>query len=359
MRLAFMCSFAILGKTILFFFLFGFCRMAGQDLHFSQFYASPLYMSPSLAGGTDGARLVMNYRNQWPGISKAFSTSAVSFDNYFSRLNSGVGVQVIQDVAGSADLTFTHLAIQYTYNVRFEGGWQFVPGLQIAYGSRALDFSKLVFGDEQIGGGASGSWERLANQSTEFTDFALSGLGYNERFWLGLTIDHLAEPNHTLLAEEVKLSRKFVVFGGANIWTEKRRRIGLDRAFSTSFRFQRQNTFNQLDAGFYWFNNPIELGVWYRGIPVVTNVKSRINHDAVILLLSYKYGPLRFGYSYDITVSNLALQSAGAHEVSLIFEFNQNVQLRAGGRRPAVPCSDSSNPLVDAYKYRQKPRRIF
>jgi type IX secretion system PorP/SprF family membrane protein len=331
-----------------------------QDVHFSQFYAAPLYLSPSLAGSTDGARLALNHRNQWPGISKAFTTSAVSFDNFFPRFNSGLGLQVIQDRAGSANLTFTHMALQYSYNIRINSEWQFVPGIQFAYGSRALDFSKLIFGDEQIGGGASGSWDRLNNESTEFVDFAASALVYSQYFWGGLTMDHLAQPNHSFLGEEVKLNRKYTFFGGVNIWTEKRRRIGLDRAFAMSFRYQNQLNFNQLDAGFYWFNAPIEVGIWYRGLPVFSNVKNRINHDAVILLMSYKYGPFRIGYSYDITISNLGLQSAGAHELSLIFEFNQRSQLRLGSRRPAIPCSDNSNPLdVNAYKYSKKKKRIF
>lgn len=187
----------------------------GQDMHFSQFYAAPLYLSPSLAGATDGARLAMTYRNQWPGITKAFSTSAVSFDNFFAPFNSGIGIQLIQDRAGSANLTFTHAALQYSYNVRLGDAWQFVPGIQLAYGSRALDFSKLIFGDEQIGSGASGSWDRLANENTEFIDFAASGLVYSPYFWAGLTIDHLAQPEHSFLGEGVQLNRKYVLFGGA------------------------------------------------------------------------------------------------------------------------------------------------
>ncbi len=331
-----------------------------QDVHFSQFYAAPLYLSPSLAGSTDGARLAMNYRNQWPGISKAFSTSAVSFDNFFPRFNSGLGIQIIQDKAGSADLTFSHVALQYSYNVRLNGEWQFIPGIQFAYGSRALDFSKLIFADEAIGGGASGSWERLTNENTEFIDFAASTLLYSQFFWAGITIDHLTQPNHSFLGEEIKLNRKITVFGGSNIWTEKRRRLGLERAFSMSFRYQHQQSFNQLDAGFYWFNAPIEVGIWYRGIPIFTNADNNVNRDAIILLIGYKYGPFRIGYSYDITISNLGFQTAGAHELSLIFEFNQKSHLRMGGKRPAVPCSDNADPLdVDAYKYHKKPKRLF
>lgn len=331
-----------------------------QDVHFSQFYAAPLYLSPSLAGSTDGARLVMNYRNQWPGISKAFSTSAVSFDNFFHRFNSGLGVLIIRDKAGSADLSLTNMALQYSYNIRLNEEWQLVPGIQFSYGSRALDFSKLIFADEEIGGGASGSWERLTNENTDFVDFAASALAYSQFFWAGITIDHLSQPNHSFLGEEIQLNRKFTFFGGKNIWVERKRRLGVERSFSMSFRYQHQQTFNQLDVGFYWFNSPIEVGIWYRGLPLFSNVDKRLNHDAIILLLSYKYGPFRIGYSYDITISNIGLQSAGAHELSLILEFNQKSQMRLGGRRPAVPCSESADPLnMDAYKYHKKPRRLF
>jgi hypothetical protein len=78
-----------------------------------------------------------------------------------------------------------------------------------------------------------------------------------------------------------------------------------------------------------------------------------------VLLLAYNYGPYRFGYSYDITISGLGLQSAGAHEISLIYEFNQRLNLRLGGRRPAVPCSATPNPKDSIKKYSAKKRPVF
>lgn len=334
-----------------------------QDLHFSQFYASPLYLSPSLAGATDGARLVMNYRNQWPGIEKAFSTYAVSFDNYFNQFNSGLGLLLIQDKAGSAGLTTTHAALQYSYNLQITDQWQIVPAVEFAYGNRAINFGKLRFADEQIGGGASGSWDQLTNEQAQYVDFASSALIYSPWMWAGITASHLSQPNYSFLGEEMRLPRKYVFFGGLNLWTEKRRRIKGDRSFATSFRVQHQEEFNQADLGVYWFNDPIEIGVWYRGLPLFNNdVENKMNQDAIVVLLSYRHGPVRFSYSYDITISNLGWNSSGAHEISLIYEFNQNFRLRNRGRRPAVPCQASSNPLIDQQnnpKYRKKNRRIF
>ncbi|MGQ1890782.1 PorP/SprF family type IX secretion system membrane protein [Thermophagus sp. OGC60D27] len=348
---------------IWFFSVFAMSTINAQDLHFSQFYASPLYLSPSFAGATDGGRLIMNYRNQWPGIENAFSTYAVSFDNFFNTFNSGIGIQLIQDHAGTAGLTSTQMALQYSYNIQISDYWQAVPAIQFAYGNRSIDFSKLRFADEQIGGGASGSWDQLTNDKAQYADFASSVLFYSPLMWFGLTADHLSTPNYSFLGENMKLPIKLVFFGGINIWTERGKKSKGERKLTGSYRIQRQKDFHQADIGAYWTNDPLEIGIWYRGLPVLDKKQeNKFNQDAIVVSLSYRYGPMRFGYSYDITISGLAWRSAGAHEISLIYEFNQNFRLRNHGRRPAVPCRATSNPLIDqdyTGKYRKTKKRIF
>ncbi len=344
----------------------GLCITVGmvqaQDPHFSQFYVNPLYMSPSLAGSTDGGRLVTNYRNQWPGVENGYETYSVSFDNFFSSINSGIGFLLVQDVAGSANLTTNQFAFQYSYNLIINDQWQVVPGIQFTYGSKSIDFSKLTFGDEMIGSGSSGSWSRLNNESTNYIDFAASAFLYSSKYWVGITIDHLAEPNYSFLDEEMTLGLKTVLFGGMNIWNEKSRSRSVSRSFSLSYRLQHQEENTQVDVGVYWYNDPIEIGVWYRGLPVVsTDDASSINQDAIVALLSYNYGPFRVGYSYDVSISGLGWNSQGAHELSLIYEFNQKVNLRLNGKRPALPCSKTANPLssTSSSKYKRKRRSIF
>ena len=330
-----------------------------QDPHFSQFYANPLYLSPSLAGATDGGRITLNYRNQWPAISKAFSTYAVSVDNFFPAFNSGLGFYLMQDQAGSAGLKSTNAAFQYSYNLILTEKWQIVPAIQFEYGNRAIDFSKLIFADEEIGGGSSGSWDRLENEQVNYMDLAASVFAYSPKYWVGLTVNHLAKPNYTFLGEEMKYDLKYTLFGGINIWRERQRTSTVERSFSFSFRLQHQKKFNQADVGVYWHNSPMEIGIWYRGLPL-GNENVSINQDAIVALIAYDLGAFRIGYSYDITISGLGIQSAGAHEISIIFEFNQNFGLRLKGRRPAVPCSSTANPLSSTKrKYKRKSRKIF
>ncbi len=338
-------------------------RGRAQDHHFSQFYANPLYLSPSLAGSTDGGRLIVNYRKQWPEVSKAFSTYSISFDNFFPSFNSGIGFYLIQDRAGTAGLTTTNAAFQYSYNLVITSQWQIVPAVQFAYGNKIIDFSKAVFPDQPpLSVSGSGAYDRLSNDQINYVDLAASLFIYSPKYWVGLTVDHLTRPNYTFLNEDAKVDYKYVVFGGMNIWSERRRRTHSHRAFSASFRYQHQAQFDQLDLGVYWHNTPLEIGVWYRGLPLINKVEksTALNQDAVIALLAYDLGSLRIGYSYDITISSLGWSTAGAHELSLIFEFNQRKGLRSGGRRPAVPCSESANPLNSAGgKYTRRKRRLY
>jgi type IX secretion system PorP/SprF family membrane protein len=71
-----------------------------QDLHFTQFYANPLYLNPAYAGSVRCPRFVANYRNQWPGLAGNFVTYSASFDRHLDDLNGGIGVMFTSDRAG-------------------------------------------------------------------------------------------------------------------------------------------------------------------------------------------------------------------------------------------------------------------
>ena len=61
--------------------LFFFAATQAQDIHFSQFYASPLTLNPALSGFHDGTfRVAGIYRNQWRSVTTPFQTYGASFD---------------------------------------------------------------------------------------------------------------------------------------------------------------------------------------------------------------------------------------------------------------------------------------
>jgi len=68
---------------IILFAVLGTATLTAQDIHFSQFYSSPLNLNPALTGVMNcNVRLSGNYRNQWASVLKAnaFSTYSISYD---------------------------------------------------------------------------------------------------------------------------------------------------------------------------------------------------------------------------------------------------------------------------------------
>ena len=95
------------------------CVVNAQDLHFSQWYNSPLTTNPANTGFIPEAdyRLGANYRNQWSSImSVPYKTMSVWGDVqlFRDRIESGwlgAGGVILRDVAGSGSLTSTKVCL--------------------------------------------------------------------------------------------------------------------------------------------------------------------------------------------------------------------------------------------------------
>ena len=305
-------------------FLFSVSSLYSQDPHFSQFYSAPNVLSPSLAGSSGGIRFVVNYRNQWPGISKTYQTYAFAADMYLNTYKSGFGILFVTDKAGSASLNTSYLGLQYSYRVKLGDYWQFVPGMQFTVGQKSIDRSKLIFPDGT--GNYSGNIDYLTDTRANYVDMAASLFLFSPKLWVGLTVDHLLRPSYSFIGERAFLPVKVVNFGGVNFWSDRSRRVEESRTASLCYRFEYQNNFKQLDIGAYWYSRILEFGVWYRGFPVF-NKQSASNmffdSDAIVLMFGVERGSFKISYSYDMQLSSLAAYGSGAHEISLIFEMGE------------------------------------
>lgn len=329
----------VLFKKIFLFIVSGFIVLnaEAQDPQFSQFYSASLYLGPSFAGATRGGRVASSYRNQWPDIPNQYNTYYLAVDNYFAQYQSGIGLFLLRDYAGSGKLTSTSVNLQYAYNFKIVR-WLYVkPGIQMGLYNRSIDYSRLIFGDQlSFEGNIPVSSEKGFGESILLFDYATSLLFYSENFWLGTTFDHLPFPNESLLGAESANPMKLVVYGGVRFAIKKKLQLIKQDYISLSFIYKKQDVFKQLDVGFYWERFPVQLGVTYRGIPFVKSKYNFLNHDAVISKIGFMFERFSIGYSYDFNVSELRSFSGGAHEVSLIFLFNRNQEVKK--RIKALPC---------------------
>lgn len=308
----------------------------GQDPTFSQFYANPLYLAPSFAGATEEYRLGINYRNQWPAVPGVFHTYSISFDKAMPNFNSGFGILATYDVAGSGDLSTTNIGLLYSYDFSISNDWHIRPGVHFKFYYLGLDIYKLIFNSQLTGSGTSPSVYPPPFDNVADVDFATSALAYNDRIWAGFTLDHLLVPKTSFYGDEANVPIKFNLFGGIQLIKKTRLRVKLQETLSIAMNFQRQAKFYQTDVGLYYFKSPLIFGLWYRGIPFMTSQAG----DAIIGLIGYKSDNLHIGYSYDFTISNLIGSTAGAHEISLVYEFTSFTLGTQKKRIRAIPCPE-------------------
>src|SRR5436190_21599462 len=118
-----------------------------QDPQFTQFYAAPLYLNPAFAGSALAPRITANYRNQWPAITN-YVTTMVSFDHYFDKYNSGVGLLIQNDNQGQGRIQSTDIGLQYSYQFQVSESSFVRLGLQGSYVNRSINYFGLTTGDQ-------------------------------------------------------------------------------------------------------------------------------------------------------------------------------------------------------------------
>ncbi|MFT6715537.1 MAG: type IX secretion system PorP/SprF family membrane protein [Saprospiraceae bacterium] len=300
--------------------------LKAQDPLFTQFYANPLYLNPAFAGSHRCPRIIMNHRNQWPAIQGTYVTNSFSYDQHISAIAGGLGVLVTRDDAGAGTLTSTTASLIYSYFLPVTKSFSIKAGMQVSYFQKVLDWSKLTFGDQidqQLGFIKVTGEDRKGQQNVQYLDFSAGILGYSKSFYIGAAAHHLTKPNEGFIAPGASLlPMKITAHAGAIIATggsrgrtgHRRRRRNKnalpESSISPNVLYRKQRDFQELFLGLYVTKGPIVGGLWYR------------NADAFIALIGLQFQNFRFGYSYDVTISKLAANSAGSHEVSAAILFD-------------------------------------
>lgn len=319
-----------------------------QDFQYSQFQASPIYLNPGFTGSTVGQRMVINHRNQWPGIPIAYQSYSFSYDINASLLNSGFGVLLNNDKAGTVGVQNTSVNLIYAYKLIGEN-FTLSPAVSFGIGQRSMDYDKLIFGD-QLSFNTSSQTKpptldpALFNlQNVTYFDFNTGILIYNKDVWFGVSASHLNQPDRSFIQTNASyLPTKWSVHGGFKFELSNRMYRGRNvkkQYIMPSFVYVRQAQFDQLTVGAQFLYDPVSIGFYYRGIPIRQNVSDQMSQDAMVIMMNFKVKSINIGYSYDITTSQLYGVSGGAHEISIVYLFNANILKYHNTKRAGyIPC---------------------
>lgn len=335
------------------------CHSAfGQDIHFSQFYASPLTLNPAMTGLMEGCyRGAINYRNQYSGLAP-YNTVSASYDMVLLRNrigntadHLGAGIMFFNDKAGFGSLTNTSVMGSVAYHKAFDkdGRIRLSLGFQGGLVHKALDFSKLTFENQLVGTGFDPSQpngEAIEDNVTNYFDMRAGGIlsvGINKNvgLYIGGASFHLTEPTESFLGQDNTLDSRMVVHAGVNIYPTN------SLSITPNFIYMSQAGASELNTGAlvgYYFDSGRGYRASRGSSALYIGGQMRLNPgsegdltDAFIILAGVEYNEFRFGVSYDITISDLANANngQGGIELSLIYEMNCEPQ----GRRSYPPTS--------------------
>ncbi|MBN2521652.1 MAG: PorP/SprF family type IX secretion system membrane protein [Bacteroidales bacterium] len=304
-------------------------NLFSQDVQFSQFYTAKFNIAPSFAGTAENGRLTLLFRDQWPMLKNTFLTYAFAVDYAMSSLHGGLGFYAMQDYSNGGAYVITNSGIQYSYAIELNPVWQFRPGLQISAINQKIDLDKITFGSQLSFDGTNNNYPvNIESGSITNMEAAVSALFYSDRYWMGMNVDHLPLTRNSFTGENPAIPVKFITFGGV-LLKKIQGRLFYDKTYIyLSYLFKYQNDFKQLDLGVYWSKKGWELGIWYRGLPLIKNSYGKFNNSALIFKGGLEIKNYRFGYSYDYSLSTTGIRTGGAHEVSMVCLFDLTDELK-------------------------------
>ncbi len=289
----------------------GVVALAQQDAQFSMNMFNRLAVNPGYAGTSQALCGTIFYRQQWNSFPGAPKTALVSLD-YGRILGGGLGITVDQDQLGFEKSLKAKLA--YSYHLALGSAGTLGIGLDVGMIQKTISNNFLApDGSTSANPGTDVAipWSG-ASATTYDVGFGLYFAG-NKGTYVGISALHLPEQqlkeagttNSLAWSFNYKVARHYYIMAGHKF------PIGNAFSLTPSVLVKSDASSTQMDFNLLakW-RDMVFIGASYRltdAIPVMAGLEWKVNPK----------GTLRFGYSYDVTLSAIKNHSNGTHEIML------------------------------------------
>jgi type IX secretion system PorP/SprF family membrane protein len=307
-----------------------------QGIHFSQYYNTPMLLSPANAGlmPDKDYRAGINYRNQWSNLPAPFHTFSAFGDfkllENFEKSNwLGIGAAVFNDKAGDGNLSLFSGQVFAAYHLQMGEYSMLSAGIGLGLVQRSVNFSRLTFDTQWDGftfNPQSSNGETNSFQKTSYADIS-AGLNYaffpneNLYFQLGGGLLHFNSPTESFYGQQNKLSIRptgnldMLFKLGDNSITN----------FSAYYSYQRGASELVYGLSFSYNVMPRENAPTV----IILGIYNRLG-DAIIPTVGLEWNNVRFTSSLDVSVSGMSPNNGGngAFEFSIIYQGSYGRGLR-------------------------------
>lgn len=282
--------------------------MAQQDPQFSQYMFNGLFLNPAYAGSKEYTSLTGSVRSQWTGFPGAPLTQTVGIDGNLNK-TVGAGFTITHDRLGPQ--RFTEANASAAARIRLNREMRLAIGISLGASQHVLDGTMLTPAERDDMAIPMGIERRI--RPTAKVGAYLS----NNLFYAGASVSNLIFLKDDLPTDPIP--HLFLTAGGIID-------LGNELKFKPSFLYKEDfkgpsaldlNAFVLVKEQF-WF------GASYRTTVNLFNDKTnglntRLGNALAGIIEFYASPRLRFGYSYDFSLS--ALQKYSSHELSVGYFF--------------------------------------
>ena len=268
---------------------------AQQDAQFSQNMFNKLTYNPGFAGMNHAQCGSLFYRNQWVGFGGAPITSLVNLNMFAPKFKGGFGLTAMQDRLGN-DRTFaTGVSVSHHFNL-FKG--------ELSLGGK-VGLIQKSFINNWIAPDGNTNDNSIPSNSNAMSYLDLSAgafyLDASENY-VGLSVTNAYSVGNANAA--FKNVPHYYVTMGTRIDLPFMRSVVLKP--SVVAKSDVSSTIFDINA-LAFINYRFWVGTSYRMT------------DAIVIMGGVIFGPLKIGYSYDLTTSALKNHSSNTHEFMISY----------------------------------------
>tara|TARA_B100000795_G_scaffold244918_1_gene209730 strand:+ start:4952 stop:6247 length:1296 start_codon:yes stop_codon:yes gene_type:complete len=287
---------------------------AQQTPVFTQYILNKYIFNPAVTGTENHFTATANYRYQWQGITDAPRTYILSVHGPHKFKNYGIGGALYTDVTGPTSKTGAYLS--YAYHLKVSMDQKVSLGLSGGVMQYRVDGTKIMLKDP-------GDLALTNSLLTKFVpDFGFGAYWYSDKFYVGVSIPQFIQARIDFSDDGAQTLSKLK----SHIYLNAGYTFKIDEYFAIEPSFMMRYAYPvipQLDLGLRGiYLEQVYLAILYR------------TNDAGSILAGYQTadGKFMFGYSYDITTSNLGLFSNGSHEFMIKAKFG-NIKSKVKRRK--------------------------
>lgn len=297
--------------ALLFITAFGLAKSQQISLH-SQYMMNRFILFPAIAGTQNFVPVNLNVRKQWEGIDGAPITQTLSAHGYIGK-NVGIGGSFFNDVTGPTRRT--GMNVTFAYHLKLNEDFS----NKLSFGLSGIFFQHFV-DEDQLTTLEPDDQAIIHGFNNEFCPDAIFSVVWSSsgKYYVGASVHNLLEVRSDLLNSDYEISNPIerTYYANAGYIFD----LGGDFKVEPSVLMQTQeSTPMQFDFNArFGYKDKFWLGGSYR------------MNDAIVAMFALNFREFCFGYSYDITQSDIKNYSTGTHEINLTYRifqkngFNQN-----------------------------------